>query len=95
MLPVATSDHRALTGARAGRRRISKSAVKPKLDLCPRLGTATTYRPAVVEESKVHSAIKAEIREGSGHHVRGYIAPTHGWPETSRQPLRGTFERVS
>ena len=82
----------ALIGAWAGRRRISKSAVKSKVDLSPRPGTATTYRSAVVEESKVDMAIKAEIREGSGHYVHGYVAPPHGWPETSRQPLRGSFE---
>ena len=58
------------------------------------LSTATIYRPAVVCDSKVDRAIKAEIRDGSGHHVAGYIAPQHGWPETSRQPLRGNFEKA-
>ena len=77
-----------------GRRRIAKSAVKANLDLCPRLGTPTIYRSAVMRDSKVDRAIKAEIREGSGHYVPGYIAPQHGWPETSRQPLRGNFEKA-
>jgi hypothetical protein len=81
--------------AHAGRRRISKTSVGKHIELSPRLGTATTYRPAIVADLAVESSVKAELRtppSSAGAGKGAYNAPRHGWPATSRQQLRGSFE---